>query len=219
MNALRRAIEEHWAPIPAFGRRTILFLLGATGVLAVAIFGVQGGSQNTVSLPKSVPFSSASAPSWSSSVGNSGATNSLQTKLVVQVVGCVKSPGVYELADGSRVLDAIFLAGGFTPDADQASLNLARPVNDGEQLNVLSKAVSIGGVVGGAPTEGAGHLISINLADAGTLDTLPGIGPALAQRIVDYRTANGGFRSLSDLDKVSGIGPSLLAKLKTLVTL
>ena len=196
-------------------------LLAALLVLTVVLFSVQDGSQNTVSFSNSFTGDvvSASTPSKGPDFGDGEMT--IQTKVVVQVVGRVKNPGVYELPADSRVLDAVFQAGGFESDADQASLNLARPLNDGEQLVVLSKSET--SMAGSETSDGLAHgqsrLISLNLADTNLLDSLPGIGPSLAQRIVDYRAANGGFRSVSDLDKVAGIGPSLMARLKDLVSL
>jgi competence protein ComEA len=128
-------------------------------------------------------------------------------------VGEVQNPGVYQLASNSRVLDAIFASGGFTKDADQASINLARLVNDGEQILVLAR-----GTQSQSSSGGQTGLVNLNFADASQLDALPGIGPTLAQRIVDYRKANGGFTSLGDLGKVAGFGPSVLGKLTDLVT-
>jgi competence protein ComEA len=114
-------------------------------------------------------------------------------------------------------MDAVFAAGGFTKGADQASINLARPLNDGEQILVASLSNESAGSSASAST--SSKLVNLNRADASALDSLPGIGPTLAQRIMDYRQANGGFRSINDLGKVAGIGPSLLAKLQNLVTL
>lgn len=148
----------------------------------------------------------------SASSGSSG----LQATVMVQVVGEVARPGVFSLKVGSRVLDAVFAAGGFTKSADQASVNLARLLSDGEQILVLPINES-----GNGPSTfgSASATVNLNLADSATLDSLPGIGPTLAQRIIDYRQANGGFRSLSDLGKVAGIGQALLARLKPLISL
>jgi competence protein ComEA len=139
---------------------------------------------------------------------------------MVQVVGAVREPGVFTLNLGARVIDAVFAAGGFATDADQSSINLARPLSDGEQILVLTQQASqASGAIGGAGVGAATPSVNINRADLAALDSLPGIGPTLAQRILDYRQANGGFRSLSDLGKVAGIGPALLAKLKPAISL
>ena len=220
MNSLRQILGQHWEPLPPLARKAIVTLLATLVILVVALFSVQGGSQNSVSFSDSFSGGQAFSTPAPSTADSFRPTGSIETKVVVQVVGRVKNPGVYELPSDSRVLDAIFLAGGFESDADQASLNLARPLNDGEQLIVLAKnTAGVSTQSGLMSGSGSGNLISINLADAGTLDSLPGIGPALAQRIVDYRSANGGFRTIGDLEKVAGIGPSLLARLKNLVTL
>jgi competence protein ComEA len=134
--------------------------------------------------------------------------------IYVHVAGAVKSPGIYQLDSGSRVYDAVLAAGGFTSKANQASVNMARALNDGEQLLVSSGA-------SGAVFEGstASTLISLNQASASELEELPGVGPALAGRMIDWRTANGGFKAKEDLLNVSGIGDKLFAAVKDLVTL
>jgi competence protein ComEA len=134
--------------------------------------------------------------------------------IFVHVLGAVERPGLYELADGSRAVDAVAAAGGFTDVADQSGINLARFVTDGEQLRVPA--------VGEAPPAQsgttAGGLVNLNTADAATLETLPRVGPALAGRIIDWREANGGFGSVEDLRHVTGIGDKTFADLKDLVT-
>jgi competence protein ComEA len=135
-------------------------------------------------------------------------------KIYVHVAGSVKSPGIYQLDSGTRVYDAVLAAGGFTDKANQASVNMARALNDGEQLVVSSEST-------GAVYEGAlsSTLISLNQASSSQLEDLPGVGPALAGRIVDWRTANGGFKAKEDLLNVAGIGDKLFASVKDLVTL
>jgi competence protein ComEA len=112
------------------------------------------------------------------------------------------------------VYDAVLAAGGFTDKANQASVNMARALNDGEQLVISSEST-------GAVYEGAlsSTLISLNQASSSQLEDLPGVGPALAGRIVDWRTANGGFKAKEDLLNVAGIGDKLFASVKDLVTL
>lgn len=145
-------------------------------------------------------------------------------EVVVHVAGAVSHPGVVHLADPSRVADALEAAGGALPEADFSTLNLARPLTDGEMIYVVrpgeTPPPSAGGNTGSAPGLGTksadrvGEKVNLNTADLGTLQTLSGIGPALAQRIVDYRESNGRFTSVDQLDEVSGIGPALLARLR-----
>lgn len=132
---------------------------------------------------------------------------------LVHVVGAVRRPGIYELPAGDRVIDAVSAAGGFAPTADQAQLNLAQVVTDGEQITVVKK-----GAVQSAPGTDAGGKVDLNTADLTALQTLDGIGPALAQRILDYRKSHGGFSSVGDLQNVSGIGDKKFAAIKDHVT-
>jgi competence protein ComEA len=140
-------------------------------------------------------------------------------KLLVHVVGAVRSPGLYELDEGSRIDDAIAAAGGPRPKAALDLVNLASPVADGQQVVVPVRgkaAVSAGvGDAAGAPAERV-HLNTATLED---LDSLPGIGPITAQKILDYRTEHGAFSSVEELDAVPGIGPTRLAELVELVDL
>jgi competence protein ComEA len=145
---------------------------------------------------------------------NETVTEVTQQFLYVHVVGEVTSPGMYQLPIGARLVDAVFAAGGLTEEADNASVNLARELTDGEQIVVFS--ISQEGQSSGTNPAG---LISLNRAGDKELEELPGIGPALAGRIIAWREANGGFKSVQDLLKVSGIGESLLSGVIDLVTL
>ncbi len=136
--------------------------------------------------------------------------------VIVSVVGLVARPGLVTLPEGARVADALAAAGGLLPEADPASVNLAAVVSDGEQIAV--------GVPGAAPPvapAGDGGAMTgpldLNAATAADLDALPGIGPVLAQRIVDHRDATGRFTSVEQLDDVPGIGPTTYAELSDLV--
>jgi competence protein ComEA len=146
--------------------------------------------------------------------------------LLVHVLGAVVRPGLVELSAGDRVVDAVAAAGGFTPDADPAGVNLARPVADGEQLMVFAVGQAppppAPGASGGASAPGgvqADGLVHLNTADVAALDTLPRIGPALAQRIIDWRDANGPFTSVDQLLDVAGIGDAVFSGLAELVAL
>jgi competence protein ComEA len=136
--------------------------------------------------------------------------------LFVHVLGQVARPGLYELSEGDRAVDAVAAAGGFTPQADPGGINLARLLTDGEQLVV--PAIGEAPPASGADAGPSAGKINLNSADAATHDTLPRIGPAMAQRIIDWREANGRFASVDDLLAVTGIGQKTLDGLRDLVT-
>ena len=149
--------------------------------------------------------------------------------LVVHVVGAVRRPGLYRLREGARVADAVARAGGATGAAELAALNLAAPLVDGVQVLVPSRSASPAGVESaesdsvpgaavGRTSAGVGVKPSLSSATAEQLDELPGVGPVTAQKILDYRTEHGPFRSVDDLDAVPGIGPVRIEQLRDLVT-
>jgi len=139
----------------------------------------------------------------------------VEPEIFVDVAGAVNKPGVYSLTGKSRVIDAIKAAGDSAPGADLSTINLARILNDGEQIYVDSTVVYRSGVrVSKSIHTGP---ININRATAKQLDALDGIGPVIAQRIVDYRKKNGSFISIDDLQKVSGIGAAKFAQIKAKV--
>jgi competence protein ComEA len=141
--------------------------------------------------------------------------------LVVDVVGAIRRPGLYRLEQGARIADAVARAGGATAKADLALINLAAPLADGEQVVVPKRgaaapsvAPSGAGASGGVASSGPVHLSTATLEQ---LDSLPGIGPVTAQKILDYRQKHGAFTSVDELDAVPGIGPARLDQLKDLV--
>nr|WP_086021706.1 ComEA family DNA-binding protein [Streptomyces prunicolor] len=165
-----------------------------------------------------------------SSVGARGASGAAAgTEIVVDVSGKVREPGVHRLPAGSRVTDALRAAGGVRPGTNTDGLNRARFLVDGEQIvvggpapaaapgaggaNGTGIAGSAGSAAGAAPTAP----VSLNTATADQLNTLPGVGPVLAQHIIDYRTQHGGFRSVDELRQVNGIGDRRFADLRDLV--
>jgi competence protein ComEA len=136
-------------------------------------------------------------------------------------VGAVRRAGLYRLAQGDRVADAVARAGGATRKADLSLVNLAALVSDGEQVVVPRRGAVGGGGAGGAAGAGAGGVatgpVHLNSATVEQLDTLPGVGPVTAQKIVDYRQKHGAFTSVDELDAVPGIGPARLDELRDLV--
>jgi len=180
-----------------------LLALLALGGHRLARVGAAGGVE---------PAAQAAAP-----LEQVAAAPSERRALVVHVVGAVRRPGLYRLREGARVADAVARAGGAARNADLAALNLAAPLVDGTQVLVPPRLAEAAAPSASAATAG-GHRPSLSSATAEELDQLPGVGPVTAQRIIDYRTAHGPFRSVDDLDAVPGIGPARIEQLRDLVT-
>lgn len=140
-------------------------------------------------------------------------------RLVVHVVGAVRRPGLYRLAHGSRIADALHRAGGATRRADLSLVNLAAPLSDGTQVVVPRRAppAPAGSAAGDGEATTASGPVHLNTATLEQLDELPGVGPVTAQKIIDYRQQHGAFSSVDDLDGIPGIGPARLEQLRDLV--
>lgn len=163
----------------------------------------QSGRRN-IPVPDEAPAGSIGLPGESELVAAS------DDAVIVYVSGEVAKPGIVRLARGARVVDAVEEAGGMTGEADPNALNLARILSDGEHIVLTRPGEAVPPVAEGAPSSGP---VSLSLASAEQLEQLPGIGPSLARRIIDYRDANGPFSTMEDLLNVSGIGESKLAAL------
>ena len=150
-------------------------------------------------------------------------------EIVVYVAGAVNRPGVVQLAEGARAKDAVDACGGFLPTADTNGVNLAQKLKDGMQVTVPEKMTAAAqsaatqGVTGGAYVGSSKPLpegmVNINTADEKELDKLPGIGPAMAKRIVEYRTENGAFQAPEEIKRVKGIGDAKYEKMKDKIVL
>jgi competence protein ComEA len=156
------------------------------------------------------------APPTPPRVTRVSASSASVAQLIVHVAGAVRRPGLVELAGHARVADALAAAGGPARDAELASVNLARPVVDGEQIVVLTKGAAPAAGTFPGVTAGGGP-VDLNAATLAQLDGLPGVGPVLAQRIVDWRSAHGRFGSVDELREVTGIGAARFADLKARV--
>jgi competence protein ComEA len=199
-----------WNPGPAGARS--LWLVGLAAALALVVW--TWADRPRVD-PVPAPPAHSTPASTTTPVGEVAETS---PTVVVSVVGLVARPGLVTLPTGARVADAVEAAGGLLPEADPASVNLAAVVTDGQQIAVgVPGAPAAGGTA--APAPGAsGGLLDLNTATAAELDGLPGIGPVLAERIVEHRTTQGPFRSVEELDDVPGVGPTIAAELADLVT-
>lgn len=176
-------------------------LLGAL-LLVVGYWWWQGRARPIVDVPEPSPSASMSL-----------------AEVTVHVRGRVERPGVVTLPAGSRVIDALEAAGGLRGRAPLGDLNLARVLVDGEQVNVGVRGAPAPGAQGGTPSEAPVEpgLVDLNTATSSDLEALPGIGPVLAERIVQWRTDNGPFTDVEILGEVSGIGDALMAQLRPLV--
>jgi competence protein ComEA len=188
-------------------RRALLAAAVALALLLLAVRYVLPAGTTTPAAPLPPP----PAPGAS-------ATGASAARVVVDVVGAVRQPGLYRLPQGSRIADAVARAGGATGKAELAQVNLAAPLADGEQV-VVPKRGAAGATAPSAAGAGAGPAAPVQLSTATLeqLETLPGIGPVMAQKILDYRTKHGAFSSVDELDAVSGIGPKRLDQLRDLV--
>lgn len=200
----------------------ILVVIAAASGLAMASFG---GHSSSVSFERSDEASASDARGSgdASPDDESSAKSSSAAEVYVDVDGAVVRPGVYRLKDGARVSQAIDAAGGLTAEADVTGLNRASKVADGqkiyvpkvgEQQTVSADGGADGGAVLASGANDVAGLVNINTASAAELQTLSGIGPSMAQSIIDERTKNGAFASVDDLVRVSGIGEKKLAKIK-----
>lgn len=184
----------------------------AVAVIAVAVTAAGSSTTSTLRHAVTVATDSGTAPDQTAAPG--------AAPLLVHVLGAVARPGLYQLKAGARVVDAVGAAGGLTADAEPAGVNLARPVSDGEQLVVprVGEAPSVPSVPGPAAGQAAGGTVNLNTASQQELETLPRVGPALAQRILAWRSQNGRFATVEDLKNVTGIGDKTFEQLKDLVT-
>ncbi|WP_156222874.1 helix-hairpin-helix domain-containing protein [Pseudactinotalea suaedae] len=168
------------------------------------------------------PAAPSAEPEPPGGVATAEPTGGDATVLVVHVAGAVLEPGLVQMPAGARVAEAIEVAGGPAEGADLDALNLAAPVVDGQQVYVPREGENIppttSGGTGAGGSQPGGGLVNINTADAVALEALPGIGPALAERIIAWRAENGPFPSVDALTNVSGIGPAILARLQDKVT-
>jgi len=197
--------------MPEFLLQRRRLLLAAAGSLALILlagrFVLGAGTTTVAPLPPPPPQ-------------GAGVTGLPAARVVVDVVGAVRRPGLYRLEQGTRIADAVARAGGATGKADLSMVNLAAPLADGEQVVVPKRGAA--GPAAGAGAAGAGAAattgpVHLSTATLEQLDSLPGIGPVTAQKILDYRTKHGAFTSVDELDAVPGIGPSRMDQLQDLV--
>ena len=200
MDQLRNAFEsltQWWFDLHFSRNQKIALSIIAAIVLALSVLIVLRGNTQITAAPEIIPITIA------------------EPEIFVDVTGAVNNPGVYTLTGRSRVIDAIKAAGDSAPGADLSTINLARMLNDGEQIYVDSTIVNSSGQR--VSKKVASGPININRATLRQLDALDGIGPVIAGRIIEYRKKNGSFLTIDDLQKVSGIGAAKFAQIKSKV--
>jgi competence protein ComEA len=183
--------------------RRRLIVVGAVVLLALAVGGRLLSRPGHASVPPPIRVAAS-------------AQTTAASQVFVHVVGAVRRPGLYRLTDGSRVADALRRAGGTTRKAQLELVNLAARLADGEQVVVPRRGSNAAAVGSEAPAGQSGPL-HLNTATLEQLDSLPGVGPVTAQKILDWRQAHGAFGSVDELDAIPGIGPARLAQLRDLV--
>ncbi len=206
------------------GAAVVLLLLAVVLAIIVSAIGQQAGQRLVESGTQTLPtgaFGDSPTPPGSTA-GGVGLGGDSSTAIFVHVLGAVARPGLFELGAGARVMDAVAAAGGLTQEADPAGINLARVVSDGEQFYV-PRVGEVPPPLSGAQAEtpganGATAPVNLNTATVSDLDSLPRIGPTMAQRIIDYRATNGRFSSIDGLRDVAGIGDKTFDALKDLIT-
>jgi competence protein ComEA len=207
--------------------RLVASAVSVVVVCAGAVWLVRSPSPPTeASLPFTDTASTPDATLVASSPPAPAAPSTVPVRPVVHVAGAVRAPGVYELAPGARIREAIEAAGGPTATAAAHELNLAEPLLDGSRIHVPAEGEEVVGPLVDAPSGGGDDLgstdpaapVDLNRATTDELETLPGVGPATATAIVEDRARNGPFAVVEDLDRVPGIGPAKLEALRDLVT-
>ena len=197
-------------------------LVGVTALAAIVLIAA-GGALVKAGTSDGFSLSRDDGAATSDGTDEDGAASVEARTVFVHVGGAVVEPGVRELAEGARVQDAVDAAGGFADGAARDALNLARVLADGEQIVVPSQEADAAagaapdGGVGATGASSAGGKVNLNRATAAELDALPGVGPSTAEKIVADREANGPFRTVEDLKRVSGIGDKKFADLADLV--
>jgi competence protein ComEA len=198
---------------PTVGRRRLAAIVLLAIVVAVVAW--RHVSSGAPAAGAALPVAPLRPRAPAAAAGASGGSRQL---IVVDVVGSVHRPGLYRLRRGSRVADLVRRAGGLTRQAERAAVNLAAPLADGQQVLVAARGApgaAASSAAGGTP--GAAAPVSLSTATAEQLDTLPGVGPVTAQKILAYRAAHGPFTSVAQLDAIPGIGPARLDELRGLV--
>ncbi|HSF27196.1 MAG TPA: helix-hairpin-helix domain-containing protein [Actinomycetes bacterium] len=209
--------QGHRVEVDGWAAAVLLIVLGVG--LAIGLAVLVRARPHALAVPDdpgAVTGSTAGATAgpWSTVGATASASpSSGPSTLVVHVAGLVRSPGVVTLTPGARVADAVVAAGGVSPGGDPATVNLARPVVDGEQIVVRESGAPLPPAASGAGSAAAGAPLDLNGADQHALEQLPGVGPVLAGRILEWRTKHGRFSSVDELREVSGIGAKVFAAL------
>lgn len=186
--------------MPMFKKSMLILAVIVIAALGGTVYGLYGKES-------AVPLSA----------GENTTETQTANSITVYVMGAVNKPSVVSLAEGSRVVDAVNACGGLLPTADSEKINMAQELKDGGQVRVPEKIAAANdskAAGNGSAAKNDSGLVNINTADETALDTLPGIGPAMAKRIIEYRQNEGAFQSIEDIKNVKGIGEAKFNKMK-----
>lgn len=189
-----------------YEKQTKIAVIALVVITALVLFGGTGEREEIVVTQPGEQQEELTEESANGSVPDASAS-----KICVDISGCVESPGVYEVTEGTRLHQVIELAGGLKEDADIDAINQAELVADGQKIFIPTKMEMGDGVVSGQSSNGK---ININQADSTELQEIPGIGPSTADKIIQYRDENGRFQTIEDIQNVSGIGEKTFEKMK-----
>ena len=215
MKKLKSMLRQCMKFYQTYEKQIKIAVIAIVVITALLLFGGKGENEEIIVEQEGEMQTELTVEHENVSEGDTGqSAQTTAVKLVVDISGCVKSPGVYEIADGTRLHQVIEMAGGLTKNADIDVINQAEMVTDGQKILIPAKAEAVDFGNGVSVTTAADGKININYADSAALQEIPGVGPATADKIIAYRESNGRFQSIQDLKNVSGIGDKTFEKMK-----
>ena len=220
MNKLESALRKCRKFYQTYEKQVRIAVIAIVVITALLLFGGKGEKDEIVVVTEGEPQAELNVDKDDEMSDNLSGTIESETaqrsnlKMVVDISGCVKKPGIYEMQDGTRLYEVVQMAGGLTKDADIDAINQAELVTDGQKILIPGKANEnhSGNTISGTISQNG--KININHADNMTLQQIPGIGPATAEKIIQYRETNGLFKTIEDIKNIEGIGEKTFKKME-----